>query len=137
MAAVVLALAPLAAGCREDAGPRRTVAGGDAAHGRRAAAAYGCGGCHVIPDVPGARGRAGPPLTDFGDRTYVGGRLPNTPATLARWIREPQRISPGTVMPDLSVTEADARDIAAYLLSLSAGGLGPPHLLPQNVIGSR
>ena len=31
---------------------------------------------------------------------------------------DPQSVSPGSVMPDMGVTEADARDIAAYLYTL-------------------
>jgi cytochrome c1 len=45
----------------------------------------------------------------------LAGRLNNTPANLQAWIRDPQRISPGTAMPDLNVGEGDARDISAFL----------------------
>jgi len=121
--------------CRDHgAGTSQPVAGGDAERGRRALAAYGCGGCHTIPGVPGARARVGPPLTDFADRAYVAGRLPNQPAELVRWIRDPQGVSPGTAMPNLGVGEAAARDIAAYLYTLGAGGLGAPHLLPPSTL---
>ena len=34
---------------------------------------------------------------------------------LAAWIRDPQRFDPRTTMPNLGVTEAHARDMAAYL----------------------
>lgn len=48
----------------------------------------------------------------------IAGVLPNTPDNLARWIVEPQAISPDNVMPDLGVPEADPRAIVAYLASL-------------------
>jgi cytochrome c1 len=80
--------------------------------------AYGCGACHVIPGVTGAGGIVGPPLNNWSRRVYIAGNLPNTPENLVRWIRHPQAVEPGTAMPDLGVTEADARDIAAYLYSL-------------------
>jgi len=37
---------------------------------------------------------------------------------MARWLRQPQKVAPLTAMPDLDVTERDARDIAAYLSTL-------------------
>jgi cytochrome c2 len=79
---------------------------------------YGCGACHVISGLPGATGKVGPPLDGFAERVFIAGQLPNTPENLVRWIRSPQVIEPGTAMPDLGVTEANARDIAAYLLTL-------------------
>jgi cytochrome c len=79
---------------------------------------YGCGGCHVIPGVPGANGRVGPSLADLADKAYIVGNLPNTPENLALWIQFPQQIEPGTAMPDMDVTESDARHIAAYLYTL-------------------
>jgi cytochrome c1 len=48
----------------------------------------------------------------------VGGVLPNSPDNMVRWIRKPQKVSPLTAMPDLGVTERDARDMAAYLATL-------------------
>jgi cytochrome c1 len=48
----------------------------------------------------------------------LAGNLPNTPENLVRWIRQPQTIKPGNVMPDLGIGVRDARDIAAYLYTL-------------------
>jgi len=42
----------------------------------------------------------------------------NTPANLFRWIRTPQQVEAGTAMPNLGVTEEQARDIASYLYTL-------------------
>ena len=80
-------------------------------------AAYGCGSCHTIAGVPGANADIGPELRHFADRRYIAGRLPNTAPSLIRWIRSPQQVDPGNVMPDLNVSDQDARDIAAYLYS--------------------
>lgn len=79
---------------------------------------YGCGACHTIPGISGADNLVGPPLTSFSRRSYVAGVLPNTPENLIAWIQNPHAVQPDTVMPNLGVSEADARDIAAYLLSL-------------------
>ncbi|MGW4967215.1 c-type cytochrome [Nonomuraea sp. NPDC004186] len=78
---------------------------------------YGCASCHTVPGVRDAQGLVGPPLASSAP-TYIAGVLVNTPSNLQRWIRYPQAVEPGTAMPDLGVTEQDARDIAAYLLSL-------------------
>jgi putative membrane protein len=92
--------------------------GGNAAHGAALINTYGCGSCHTVPGVTNADGVVGPPLTQFGSRVYIAGLLPNTPDNLIAWIRDPQHFVPGVVMPDMGVTEPDARDIAAYLESL-------------------
>lgn len=89
--------------------------GGSAARGRAAIQAYGCGACHTIAGVPGATAAVGPPLDRIAERAYVGGVITNTPDNLVRWIRDPKAIDSLTAMPDLGVTEAEARDIAAYL----------------------
>ncbi len=92
-----------------------TVTGGDPERGRLALRQYGCGSCHRIENVPGAQGRVGPPLNHFARQAYVAGVLPNTPDNLIRWIMDPPAVDPRTAMPDLNVTEAAARDIAAAL----------------------
>lgn len=94
------------------------VNGGDPARGRQAIATHGCGGCHVIPGVRGADGRVGPSLKDFGNQMYIAGQLPNTPDYLIPWLQNPQRYAPGTAMPNLPVTEAEARDVAAFLYAV-------------------
>jgi hypothetical protein len=37
---------------------------------------------------------------------------------MLRWLRTPQEVNPRTAMPDLGVSERDARDMAAYLYTL-------------------
>jgi len=104
---------PLAAPARGDALP-----GADAGRGRARIAKYGCVSCHAIPGVRGPGARVGPPLRHLASRAYLAGVLPNTPANLVRWLRDPPAIAPRTAMPDMGLSEADARDIAAYLLTL-------------------
>ena len=86
--------------------------------GRTALQQYACAACHTIPGVTGAVARVGPPLGGIASRTILGGVLPNNTENMVRWIREPQRHSPLTAMPDLGVAERDARDITAYLETL-------------------
>jgi cytochrome c len=96
----------------------RALTGGDPGHGPDLIRKYGCGSCHNVPGVPGAKGMVGPPLDTIASRSYLAGQLPNTPENLMRWIRKPQDVAPGTAMPDVGVTEKDGRDIAAYLYTL-------------------
>jgi cytochrome c len=99
---------------------RFTVPGGagDTEMGQRLVFAYGCGSCHVIPGISDASGTVGPPLTRIGVQSYVAGLLPNTPDNLARWIMHPQQIHPQTAMPDMGISEQQARHIAEYLYTL-------------------
>jgi cytochrome c len=100
------------------AGGGGTRASGDPDRGRAQLVEFGCGTCHTIPGVTGADGRVGPSLAGFGGRTVIAGHLPNTRETLVRWIVDPQRVEPGTAMPDMRVPRVAALDIAAYLESL-------------------
>jgi cytochrome c2 len=92
--------------------------GGDAARGAALIRDYGCGSCHQIPGIADADGLVGPPLSNIGTRVYLAGMLLNTPDNLMFWLRHPQQVVPGNVMPDMGVTAPDARDIAAYLYTL-------------------
>lgn len=91
------------------------LTGGSVSRGRLAFASYGCGGCHSVGTVPGARGLVGPPLDGIASRAIIAGRLQNSPENLMRWIGDPQAVAPGTAMPRLGVRPADQRDIAAFL----------------------
>ena len=68
--------------------------------------------------MTGSSPQVGPPLAGLAARRLIAGRLPNTPENMVRWLRQPRAVDPLTAMPDLEVTEADARDIAAYLGTL-------------------
>ena len=92
--------------------------GGDPERGRLLLRQFGCGSCHRIPGVPAAKGNTGPPLDGIGRRVYLGGVLPNSPANMVDWIRDPRRFDPETAMPDLQVSEGHARDMVAYLQEL-------------------
>ena len=89
----------------------------NAQRGKELVKSYGCGACHVIPGIRSATGRVGPKLEDFFNQTYIAGVIANTPENLIQWLQQPQEVNPLTVMPDLKVTEEDARDMAYYLYS--------------------
>ena len=91
------------------------ITGGDPARGEAMFIQYGCGSCHGLKHVRKATGALGPPLDGIAVRGILAGRLDNNPSNLQAWIRDPQRVSPGTAMPDLNVGQGDARDISAFL----------------------
>ena len=96
----------------------RTLTGGDPHRGAAAIGRYGCGSCHQIPGIRGASATVGPPLAGIALRSYLAGRLSNSPDNMRRWIQHPQEIERGNAMPEMGVTDADARDITAYLYTL-------------------
>jgi len=115
----LLAFIAMVSGCRR--GFEREAAamtGGTPARGKTAINRYGCAACHQIPGVGGAQGLVGPPLDGVAYRSYIGGVLGNTPDNMMLWIQNPQAVDQKTAMPNLGVTDAEARDVAAYLYTL-------------------
>jgi len=94
------------------------LTGGNPEHGRDLVSYYGCNTCHTIPGSAGPRGTTGPPLEHLAQRVFLAGELPNTSQNLQRWIREPHSVEPKTAMPDMGVSEQDAKDLAAFLYTL-------------------
>jgi cytochrome c2 len=101
------------------AGPA-TLEPGEPENGRAAILQYACISCHQVPGIVGPDVRVGPPLEGIADRQFIAGVLPNTPENMIRWIMRPQEVNPLTAMPDMGVSEAHARDIAAYLDSVAS-----------------
>lgn len=118
--ALCVLLTPFVNGCDAGNSPRTyaVATDGNPAHGRDLMQAYGCGSCHIVPGVHGARGLVGPPLIYFSERTMIAGELPNSEDNLVHWIEHPRQVEPKTAMPDLGVTDREAHDIAAYLYTL-------------------
>jgi cytochrome c2 len=96
----------------------RALTDGEPSRGIAAIGRYGCGSCHEIPGIRRATGTVGPPLAGVARRTYLAGHVSNTPQDMVRWIQHPQQLEHGTAMPEMHVSDADARDIAAYLYTL-------------------
>lgn len=119
-AGVLWILAGLMSGC---SGGQKietyTVATGGHAHrGKQIMVERRCGSCHTIPGIPNANGVFGPPLVMFARRSYIAGNFPNSPDYLVRWIMSPKSLKPKTAMPDLGLSQQQARDVAAYLYTL-------------------
>jgi cytochrome c2 len=116
-----LPLLLLLAACGEAETPAEfAVPGADPARGRELTIAYGCGSCHVIEGVPGARGLVGPPLVDFALRTSFAGAYPNVPEHLVPFLVNPPAYAPDTGMPVMGLDTTEAADVAAFLYTLGA-----------------
>ncbi|MFJ1299133.1 c-type cytochrome [Pseudomonadota bacterium AL_CKDN230030165-1A_HGKHYDSX7] len=117
--ALLLALA----GCGDPAAPLApkpsadALPGADATRGRARVAELGCAACHSVPGLRAPTAQVGPPLEGLARRAYIGGKLPNTPDNLVRWLIDPPAIDPRTAMPSHGLDRRDAADIAAYLLA--------------------
>ncbi|MFN2603115.1 MAG: cytochrome c oxidase assembly protein [Gemmatimonadaceae bacterium] len=107
-------------GCRgpDSARAASLVVGGDAERGTRAIRKYGCASCHTIPGIRDAHAKVGPNLDGIAGRSYIAGVLSNTPEHMMTWLENPQAVDNKTAMPNMGVSERDARDIATYLYTL-------------------
>jgi cytochrome c oxidase subunit 2 len=93
-----------------------TSPGPEYAAGEKLWTSKGCLACHSLNAVDAPKGMVGPNLANVGARTYIAaGSLKNTDENLARWIRDPHQIKKGVLMPNLGVTEDEARALVAYL----------------------
>ena len=68
---------------------------------------YGCQACHQIGSKGGY---VGPPLDKAGSRLK--------PGYAVHWLKNPQALKPGTLEPNNNLTDAEARAITAYLMTL-------------------
>ena len=78
-----------------------------------------CVECHRIAGNDEAKALIGPDLTHTATRETLGaGVLANNTENLAKWMQNPQKFKPGINMPNMRLSNEDARDIAIYLESL-------------------
>ena len=116
---LVLVIAMTATACSDKVEKEAAaMTGGSVSRGRTAIGKYGCAACHTIPGIDNAVATVGPPLTQIARRQYLGGHLLNTPVNMMKWLQHPQQVDPKNAMPEMGVTDQDARDIAAYLYTL-------------------
>jgi len=86
--------------------------------GRDAFFSTSCINCHVIKGTR-ANGQFGPDLTHLMSRETIGaGVVPNTAENLRAWVRDPQHIKPGALMPNMQLSDAELDQMVAYLSSL-------------------
>jgi cytochrome c1 len=83
---------------------------------------YGCHACHVVPNMTATKATVGPRLDRLNDQVYLVGELANTPENFVLWVQHPRELRPQTAMPNLRVTDQDARDLAAFFYSAREQG---------------
>lgn len=120
MFVLLIACGSAVTGCADAEAPpdNLRVLGGEVENGRAVIGQVGCGVCHVIPGVRGARGRVGPSLEFFGTRQVIAGRFPNEPDSLSQFVRNAPSLAPETAMPRFNLSEKESRDVAAFLYTL-------------------
>lgn len=116
-AAITLALTLIVGGCKAPPEQRYLADPAAVERGRTAIVRAGCAACHRIAGIDWPQGRLGPPLAHYDDAGLIAGALANTPDNLARFVRDAPAAKPGSGMPAMPVSEAEARDIAAYLMA--------------------
>ena len=103
---------------REMKQPPAAAQSGLAGEGRSAFFSHSCVSCHKV-DGTVAAGVFGPNLTKLMTRQTIGaGAAPLTPESLRAWVRNPQSIKPGCLMPDMQLPDSEVDSITAYLLTL-------------------
>jgi len=86
--------------------------------GQRIFETTACINCHTVSGTV-ANGRFGPDLTHLMSRdTIAAGAAPNTPENLRLWIRNPNTIKPGSLMPAMELDEQELDALTAYLETL-------------------
>jgi mono/diheme cytochrome c family protein len=83
----------------------------------------GCIACHTIsPEYPNG-GAVGPNLSNIASKGKIPDTNPTLPVTqdgLKTWIRDPQKIAPGTVMPSFGtdqISDQEMDDLTKWLLT--------------------
>lgn len=86
--------------------------------GRRVFFANSCVNCHAIRGTS-AQGAFGPDLTHLMSReTLASGAARNTPEGLRAWVRDPQKLKVGCLMPNMQMSDVEVDQIVSYLQTL-------------------
>ena len=90
-----------------------------AAEGAQLFQTRGCAACHTINGTP-AQAKVGPNLTHVASRGVIAGSvLENNADNLRTWLKDPPAVKPGSVMPNLGLTDHELDVLVAYLQSLT------------------
>ncbi len=104
----------------EQAGPAPAAQPADPtlSRGQKVLTQGACAVCHTVRGTPSA-GRVGPDLTHIASRRSIAaGLAPFSRGALQGWIAQPNALKPGTMMPAVPLSPADADAVASYLATL-------------------
>ncbi|MBI2880053.1 MAG: c-type cytochrome [Candidatus Tectomicrobia bacterium] len=105
-------------------GPLKYNPGPDAeAAARRGKTLFESRGCLACHAIDGKGGAFGPDLGRVGAKVNAD--------WVVNWVKDPKRYDPGTAMPDLRLSDAEAQDLAAYLLSRGKPAPARPEIIAQ------
>jgi len=90
--------------------------GGNPARGKELVENIGCLGCHAIGDNKVVRETRGLNYDIAPELTKIGSKV--NPQWLYDWLKNPRHYLPNTKMPSLRLTDQEASDIVAYLMTL-------------------
>ena len=104
------------------------IAGADLGKGRHLLETKGCGSCHAMTGVA-LLPSSNPPAMDGKafERSHklapdlANARLRMPPARLVAWLKDPTAVKADSAMPKIALTDAEVKDIAAYLLTAEVG----------------
>jgi cytochrome c oxidase subunit II len=87
-------------------------------NGRQVFEHTACINCHTVQGTP-ANGRFGPDLTHLMSRaTIAAGAAENTQENLRLWIKDPDAIKHGSLMPAMKLGDSDVDAVVSYLETL-------------------
>ncbi len=94
--------------------PHQKFTGGNAEAGKETIQTIGCMGCHQVEGIDEwndkVKAKRGTFLTGTGSKV--------DPDWLVSWLKKPSHYQEDTIMPSFRLSDKEANDIAAYLLSL-------------------
>lgn len=94
-----------------------TALTGDAAAGAALFRSKGCASCHTVEGY--SAGELGPNLTHLHQRdVFAGAMFELDERNLRKWLRDPPGEKPGSLMPDLDLSEDEITQLIAYLDTL-------------------
>ncbi len=100
---------------------------GNAANGETLFNEVGCTGCHVV-DAEGTRDDYFPTINRLNGPNLVGTGSKVDSGWLYAWLKNPKQHNPNTRMPNLRLTDGEAADITAYLMSERNAAFENPEL---------
>ena len=106
--------------------------------GRALLFSKGCSSCHAMTGVPAIPGSPVPPDVKVVDVSRAMALAPDLRFTrermsatnVVRWIEGPADVKPDTLMPRIPLTDAQARNIAAYILRTPLAAVPERHAAP-------
>ena len=89
---------------------------GDAARGKQLFDTVGCAGCHVL-DADAKRDQYFPQINRLHGPNLIRTGSKVSSGWLYAWVKDPEQYFPDTNMPNLRLTDPEAADVVAYLMS--------------------